>query len=55
LPQETVARVVALTQKPAPGETTHWTSAAMAKASGISQSAVLRDCQGFCVAGLLNM
>jgi transposase len=42
LPQETVARVVALTQKPAPGETTHWTSATMAKASGISQSAVLR-------------
>ena len=42
LPQETVARVVALTQNPAPGETTHWTSTAMAKVSGISQSAVLR-------------
>ena len=42
LPQETVARVVALTQGPAPGQTTHWTSLAMAKTAGISQSAVLR-------------
>ena len=42
LPPETIARVVALTQEPAPGETTHWTSSAMADAAGISASAVLR-------------
>ena len=42
LSPETALRVVALTQGPPAGETTHWTSAAMAKAAGISQSAVLR-------------
>ena len=42
LPPERVAKVVTLTQGPAPGQTTHWTSLAMAKAAGISQSAVLR-------------
>jgi transposase len=42
LPQATVARVVALTQGPSPGETTHWTSAAMAEKVGISPSSVLR-------------
>jgi transposase len=42
LPQDTIARVVELTQGPPPGETTHWTSVAMALASGISQSSVLR-------------
>ncbi len=42
LPQETIARVVELTQAPPPGETTHWTSGAMAKAAGISASSVLR-------------
>ena len=35
-------RVVALTQTDPPGETTHWTGAMMAKASGISVSAVQR-------------
>ena len=33
-------RIVALTQTDPPGETTHWTGAMMAKASGISVSAV---------------
>jgi hypothetical protein len=42
LPQATVACVVALTQGPSPGETTHWTSAAMAEKAGISPSSVLR-------------
>jgi hypothetical protein len=42
LPRDTIARVVGLTQGPPPGETTHWTSAAMAQTSGISQSSVLR-------------
>jgi transposase len=42
LPPATVARVVALTQGPPPGETTHWTSTAMAKTAGISPSSVLR-------------
>ena len=41
LPQDTIARVVELTQGPPPGETTHWTSAAMAEAAGISRSSVL--------------
>ena len=36
------ARVVAATQTAAPGETTHWTSAAMAKHIGISVSSVQR-------------
>ncbi len=35
-------RVVALTQGDPPGETTHWTAAMMAKASGISVSSVQR-------------
>ena len=35
-----VGEVVALTLTDAPGETTHWTAAMMAKASGISASAV---------------
>src|SRR6201996_5843394 len=39
---EVEARVVAATQTAAPGETTHWTSAAMAKHSGISVSSVQR-------------
>jgi transposase len=42
LPQETIDRVVARTQEPAPGETTHWTGAAMAAEIGISVSAVHR-------------
>ena len=42
LPAGKIAEVVALTQGPPPGETTHWASAAMAKAASISQSAVLR-------------
>jgi hypothetical protein len=36
------ARVVAATQTTAPGEATHWTSAAMARHIGISVSAVQR-------------
>jgi transposase len=36
------ARAVAATQVPAPGETTHWTSVAMAKHIGISVSSVQR-------------
>jgi len=39
---EVEARVVAATQTAAPGETTHWTSAAMAKEIGISVSSVQR-------------
>jgi transposase len=39
---EVEARVVAATQTPAPGETTHWTSVAMAKHIGISISSVQR-------------
>ena len=35
-------RVVALTMEEPPGETTHWTGAAMAKAAGISASSVRR-------------
>ena len=42
LPNHTITRLVELTQGPPPGETTHWTSAGMAKAAGISQSSVLR-------------
>ena len=42
LAAETTAKVVALTQKPPASEATHWTAAAMAKASGISASAVQR-------------
>jgi transposase len=39
---EVEARVVAATQTPAPGETTHWTSVAMARHIGISVSSVQR-------------
>jgi len=39
---EVAKRVVALTLKARPSETTHWTGAMMAKASGISVSAVQR-------------
>jgi transposase len=42
LPAEIVQRVVTLTLGAPPGETTHWTAAAMAKASGISASSVRR-------------
>jgi transposase len=42
LPKETVARVVELTLGPPPGEVTHWTASAMAKAAGISVSSVQR-------------
>src|SRR3954469_1794489 len=39
---EVEARVVAATQTPAPGETTHWTATTMAKHVGISVSSVQR-------------
>src|SRR5215203_2055293 len=39
LPRATVERVVELTRQAPPGETTHWTGRAMAKAIGISLSA----------------
>ena len=42
LAPEVVERVVALTLTAPPGETTHWTAAAMAQASGISASSVRR-------------
>jgi transposase len=42
LSKESIARVVELTQGPPPGETTHWTSPAMAKAAGVSVSSVQR-------------
>ncbi len=42
LAPEVAERVVALTLGPPPGETTHWTAAAMAAASGISISSVQR-------------
>ena len=42
LGSETVERVVALTQSEAPAEATHWTSAKMADAVGISASSVQR-------------
>jgi transposase len=42
LSPETAERVVALTLKDPPGETTHWTADMMAEASGISASAVRR-------------
>jgi hypothetical protein len=37
-----IARVIDLTAGPPPGEATHWTGAAMAKAAGISVSSVQR-------------
>jgi transposase len=40
LPKETVERVVELTRQAPPGEVTHWTGRAMAKAVGISLGAV---------------
>src|SRR4051794_38999550 len=40
LPGATVERVVELTRQEPPGEATHWTGRAMAKAAGISLSAV---------------
>jgi transposase len=42
LSKETVDRVVELTLGPPPGEVTHWTASAMAKAAGISASSVQR-------------
>jgi transposase len=39
---EVVAKVVALTPSDPPGETTHWTAAAMAQTTGISVSSVQR-------------
>ncbi len=42
LPPEVAERVVALTLGDPPGETTHWTAAAMAEATGISASSVRR-------------
>ena len=42
LPPEVVSRVIDLTAAPPPGEATHWTAAAMAKAIGISVSSVQR-------------
>ena len=42
LAAEVVERVIALTQSDPPGETTHWTGAAMAEAAGISVSSVQR-------------
>jgi len=42
LPSETVARVVELTLAEPPGETTHWTSRAMAKVAGIGVVSVQR-------------
>lgn len=35
-------RIITLTQADPPGETTHWTTAAMAEATGISVSSVQR-------------
>ncbi len=40
LPKATVERVIELTRQPPPGEATHWTGRAMAKATGISLSSV---------------
>jgi transposase len=42
LPQPVIDRVIALTGQAPPGEATHWTGAAMAKAAGISVSSVQR-------------
>ena len=42
LAQAVIDRVVALTSADPPGEVTHWTAAAMAKAAGISGSSVQR-------------
>jgi transposase len=50
LAPEVIERVVALTLADPPGETTHWTAAAMAIASGINAGSVRRiwRSQGFC-------
>jgi transposase len=40
LPEATVERVVGLTRQEPPGEATHWTGRAMAKAAGVSLGAV---------------
>jgi transposase len=40
LPEATVERVVELTRQEPPGEATHWTGRAMAKAAGVSLGAV---------------
>src|ERR1700687_4039888 len=42
LPPETIERVVEMTLAEPPGETTHWTGRAMAKAAGVSHSSVQR-------------
>jgi hypothetical protein len=42
LEAEIAARVVSATQADPPGETTHWTAAAMAEVQGISVSSVQR-------------
>jgi hypothetical protein len=42
LGDDVAARIVALTLDDPPGETTHWTGALMAKASGVSVSSVQR-------------
>jgi len=42
LPAAVVERVIALSRKDPPGETTHWTGAAMAEAAAISVSSVQR-------------
>lgn len=42
LSEEQINKVIRLTQAPPPGETTHWTSRAMAKESGLSVSSVQR-------------
>ena len=42
LDKTVIARVVELTAGDPPGEATHWTAAAMAKATGISLSSVQR-------------
>src|SRR4051794_29463592 len=42
LSPEVVERVLALTLADPPGETTHWTAAAMAEASGVSVTSVQR-------------
>lgn len=42
LPQSVIDRVITLTGQPPPGEATHWTADALAKAVGISLSSVQR-------------
>ncbi len=48
LPRSVIERVIELTGQPPPGEATHWTAGAMAKAVGISTSSVqrIRKAQG---------